>query len=433
MLDALMAGQVVRPRFGRHPRLNIWGPLEARLQSADLVVLGGLNEGGWPADPAPDPWMSRPMRESFGLPLPERRIGLAAHDFAQLICAREVVLTRAQKTEGTPTVPSRWLLRLETVLAGCGLIDAFRPDARWLGLQQGLIAADEHRPIDPPAPCPPVSARPRRLSVTRIETWVRDPYAVYARDILRLRPLDPLEADPGAAERGTIIHEALDRFLRAYPDALPDDALERLSAIGAEAFGATLARPAVRAFWWPRFERIARWFLSREAERRAMVAATATEISGRLEIDGPAGPFVLTATADRIDRLAGGGLVIIDYKTGAAPSDKQVWAGYAPQLPLEAAMAHRGGFDGIAAGPVEELAHWRLTGGNPPGEVRAIGGDLSELAAEAHDGLVKLIAAFDAAETPYYVIPNPARIPRFNDYEHLERLGEWPVEDGGAR
>ncbi|MCG8598516.1 MAG: PD-(D/E)XK nuclease family protein, partial [Verrucomicrobiales bacterium] len=354
LMDALMAGRTVRPRFGRHPRLAILGLLEARLQHADLVVLGGLNEGVWPADPAPDPWMSRPMRERFGLPLPERRIGLAAHDFAQLACASEVVLTRAQKSDGTPTVPSRWLLRLETVLQGCGLGEAFAPDTAWLGLQRGLAAVDAHRPMAAPAPTPPVEARPRRLSVTRIETWIRDPYGIYAREVLGLRPLDPLEADPGAADRGTIIHQALDDFQRAHPDSLPDDALARLLALGRAAFGPTLARPAVRAFWWPRFERIAAWFVKQEAGRRAAVTATATEVHGRIEIAGPAGPFTLTATADRIDRFADGGLSIVDYKTGAAPSDKQVWAGYAPQLPLEAVIAGQGGFEGVTPGPVAE-------------------------------------------------------------------------------
>ena len=432
MLEALMIGQVVRPRYGRHARLHIWGPLEARLQHADLVVLGGLNEGVWPADPAPDPWMSRPMRERFGLPLPERRIGLAAHDFAQLACASEVVLTRAQKSDGTPTVPSRWLLRLETVLQGCGLGEAFAPDTAWLGLQRGLAAVDAHRPMAAPAPTPPVEARPRRLSVTRIETWIRDPYGIYAREVLGLRPLDPLEADPGAADRGTIIHQALDDFQRAHPDSLPDDALARLLALGRAAFGPTLARPAVRAFWWPRFERIAAWFVKQEAGRRAAVTATATEVHGRIEIAGPAGPFTLTATADRIDRFADGGLSIVDYKTGAAPSDKQVWAGYAPQLPLEAVIAGQGGFDGVTPGPVAELAHWRLTGGSTPAEVRRIDGDLGELAAKARAILAGLVRAFDDPAMPYHVVPHPdpVRRPRFNDYEHLERMREWAASDG---
>jgi ATP-dependent helicase/nuclease subunit B len=431
MLEALMAGQAVRPRYGRHPRLHIWGPLEARLQQADLVVLGGLNEGVWPGDPAPDPWMSRPMQGKFGLPLPERRIGLAAHDFVQLAAAREVVLTRAEKTDGTPTVPSRWLLRLETVLKGCGLADDFAPDTSWLGLQRGLIAVDGHCPVDAPAPRPPVAARPRRLSVTRVETWMRDPYSIYAREILRLRPLDPLESDPGAADRGTIVHAALDRFLRDCPGALPADALDRLLAIGREVFAETIDRPAVRAFWWPRFARIAAWFVDREREGRAQVAASRTEVSGKYEIAAPAGPFTLSAHADRVDRSVHGRLSIIDYKTGAVPSAKQIEAGFAPQLPLEAVIAEAGGFADVAAAPVERLAHWRLSGGAPPGAILELGDDVSGLAAEAREKLLRLIAAFDDPATPYVSTPEPDWPPPYPEYDHLARLREWLGVAGG--
>jgi len=425
MLDALMAGQAVRPRYGRHPRLNIWGPLEARLQHADLIVLGGLNEGVWPGDPSPDPWMSRPMQDKFGLPLPERRIGLAAHDFVQLAAAPEVVLTRAEKTDGTPTVPSRWLLRLETVLRGCGMDDAFASDTRWLGYQKGLNAPGTHSPVSPPAPRPPVEARPRRLSVTRIELWMRDPYSIYAREILKLRPLDRLEADPGAAERGTMIHDALDEFLKQYPDALPVDAEARLIAIGEEKFGPALSRPAVRAFWWPRFVRIAHWFVAQERLERITIAASRTEVNGRHEISAPAGPFLLTAHADRIDRRVEGSLAIIDYKTGAVPSEKQIKAGYAPQLPLEAVIAEAGGFDDVPGAAVGRLAHWRLSGGEPPGVVREVKQDVPQLAAEARARLVALIAAFDSMETPYVSTPEPDWPPPYPEYDHLARLREW--------
>lgn len=430
MLDALMAGHAVRPRFGRHPRLNIWGPLEARLQHADLIVLGGLNEGVWPGDPSPDPWMSRPMQDAFGLPLPERRIGLAAHDFVQLAAAREVVLTRAEKTDGTPTVPSRWLLRLETVLQGCGAKDDFASDTSWLDLQRGLIAAGAHRPIAAPAPRPPVAARPRRLSVTRIETWMRDPYSIYARYVLRLSPLDPLEVDPGAADRGTMIHHALDAFLRAHPDGLPADAEARLLALGEKAFGAALARPAVRAFWWPRFVRIARWFIAEERAMRASIRYSRTEAAGQHEIAAPAGAFLLTANADRIDTLKSGGLSVIDYKTGGVPSPRQIEAGYAPQLPLEAVIAAAGGFAGVAASPVERLAHWRLSGGDPPGAVHEISGDITALAAAARDRLVRLIAAFDDPAAPYVSTPEPDWRLTYPDYDHLARVREWLLGGG---
>ncbi len=431
LLDGLLAGQVVRPRHGRHPRLAIWGPLEARLQQADLLILGGLNEGTWPAEPSADPWLSRPMRRAFGLPPAERRIGLAAPDFAQALGAPQVVLTRALRVEGTPTVPSRWLLRLDGLLRALGLSPEALWGGAWLDWGARLDAPGRSVPARPPAPCPPIGLRPRQLSVTQIEVWRRDPYAIYARHILKLRPLEPLDAEPGAAERGTMIHRALERFAAACPGALPADALERLLEIGRESFGAALSRPALWAFWWPRFERIAGWFLEREQERRPGLAALAAEVKGRLTLNGPLGPFLLTATADRIDRRRDGGLAIVDYKTGTLPSPRDIELGLAPQLPLEAAIAAAGGFAGLPAAAIAELAFWRLTGGDPPGEIKPLQGDPQALAEAALDGLRRLIAAFDDPATPYASMPDAQFAPRFSDYAHLARVMEWSAGGGG--
>ncbi|HLI10943.1 MAG TPA: double-strand break repair protein AddB [Alphaproteobacteria bacterium] len=429
----LLAGQVVRPRYGRHPRLAIWGPLEARLQHADLLILGGLNEGTWPPEPPIDPWMSRPMRVEFGLPEPERRIGLSAHDFAQACCAREVVLTRALKVEGTPTVPSRWLLRLDNLLGAAGLAWNERDAKRWLAWQRALDRHDGPvTPAPPPAPRPPVPARPRRLSVTEIGVWMRDPYAIYAHHVLKLRALEPLDADPGAADRGTFIHEALDLFLRSYPEALPGDAVEQLLSIGEKVFGPLLERPGIRAFWWPRFERIARWFVAAERARRPILAESRSETPGTLVFEAPAGPFTLSAKADRIDRLKAGGLAIIDYKTGATPSPAEIELGLSPQLPLEAAMAQEGAFHGVAPAAVKELAFWRLSGGEPPGEERRFVVDAAELAREAFIGLLGLVSAFDDPSTPYAACPRPDHAPAFSDYEHLARVKEWSTVNGGS-
>ncbi len=315
LFESLLTGPVVRPPYG-HPRLFIWGLLEARLQHADRLVLGGLNEGIWPREAQSDPWLSRPMRQSFGLPPPERRIGIAAHDFAQAMGAREVFLTRAARGEGTPTVPSRWLLRLDAVLHESAL-------GQYLSYAAGgwarMIDQADRIQVREPAPRPPVRVRPRRLSVTEIETWMRDPYAIYAKHVLKLTALDPLDADPGPAERGIYIHKALDRFLHAFPGPLPADARDRLIAFGREAFGAALDRPFVRAFWWPRFEKIAEWFVAEERARRAGIAASIAECKGRLVLPAARAPFELIARADRIDRLKDGGLAIIDFKTGTVP------------------------------------------------------------------------------------------------------------------
>lgn len=424
---------VVRPRYGRHPRLHIWGPLEARLQQADLMIVGGLNEGTWPADPGADPWMSRPMRRDFGLPAQERRIGLAAHDFQQIVCAPDVLLTRSTKVDGTPTVPSRWLVRLRTALQAAGTDLPVADGAALLAIGEALDGANDSvaGPAPPPEPRPPVTARPRELSVTQVETWVRDPYAVYARHILKLKALEPIDAAPDAAERGTAIHTALDRFVRDTAAGLPNDALDRLLAHGREAFGPMLDRPAVRAFWWPRFERIARWFLDRETERRQTIATVATEVSGALSFAGPQGPFTLRAKADRIDRLPDSGLAIIDYKTGAAPSRTDLETGYAPQLPLEAAMAAAGAFAGIDGADVEALSVWRLRGIHPAGEIKDFNVDVAAVAEDARAGLQGFIALFDDPATPYFARPKPDVAPRFSDYEHLARLKEWALVDGG--
>ena len=426
LLDSLMAGWTVRPRFGQHPRLSILGLLEARLQHADLVVLGGLNEGIWPPEPQPDPWLSRPMRENFGLPTPERRIGLTAHDFVQTFAAPEVILTRANKTEGQPSVPSRWLTRLDAVLRGAGTEDLLLPEeSHWRKLRTLLNQPEKMVTLAPAAPCPPVAARPRRLSVTQIETWMRDPYAIFARHILRLRPLDPIDADPGAAERGIFIHTALDRFVEAYPGALPADALQQLLSFGEVAFGVSLGRPTVRAFWWPRFIRIAHWFLVQENRRRNGLVQSASEVRGHLTLEGPEGSFVLSAVADRIDRRAEGGFEIIDYKTGAVPQRSDVNLGFSPQLALEAAILQQGGFAAIPAGLVAKLAYWRLSGGETPGKEHPVPGDPITLSADAMDGLRNLVAAFDNPSTPYVAIPRPEWAPRYNDYAHLARVLEW--------
>lgn len=433
LLDVLMIGRAVRPSFGSHPRLAIWGLLEARLQHVDLVILGGLNEGTWPPDVGSDPWMSRPMRKDFGLPSPERRIGLTAHDFQQAFCAPEVVMTRSTRVDGTPTVPSRWLMRLEKLLIGLesaagDLLLEKGPWLYWQSLQDHPGAPP--KPIDPPAPRPPVAARPRQLSVTQIETWMRDPYSIYARHILKLRALPILDAAPDAADYGILIHDSLDAFSEKFPDSLPDDALDQLVQIGDKQFETVLKHPGVWAFWWPRFLRIAEWFVGLEAERRQEIARVHSEVEGVFETSGPGGRFKLTAKADRVDELKEGGLRIIDYKTGAPPSKREVAAGFAPQLPLEAVIAEDGGFAGIGAKPVRDLDYWRLRGSNPAGEVSSAGDDPAELAAEAKQGLEALIRLFDDVETPYEARPRPDAAPKYSDYEHLARVKEWASSEG---
>lgn len=434
VLDNLMAGRAVRPRFGRHPRVHIWGLMEARLQRADLMILGGLNEGSWPPDARPSPWMSRPMISKFGLALPERRIGLTAHDFVQGFNAPEVLLTRSERVDGTPTVPSRWLLRLDNRLEALGHkegIDGSGDLAHWFDL---LDQPDDTTPrtVSAPAPTPPVEARPRQLSVTRIETWIRDPYAIFAERILRLRSLDPLDADPGAADRGTLIHKALESFIDAMPPGdLPDDALEQLTHIGRDVFDNVLVRPGIRAFWWPRFLRIAEWFVTYERDRRLKgIITLGNEAKGEMEVPSLGGTFKLTATADRIDRLIDGSLAVLDYKTGQPPSKNQVESGLVPQLSLEAVMAGAGAFENLDAALVEDLIYIRLSGGRVPGEEKRLKLEVSEVADNALSGLKRLITAFDNPATPYRSRPRPMFKSRFGDYDHLARVREWASAEG---
>ncbi len=345
-----------------------------------------------------------------------------------------MVLTRASRVEGAPTVPSRWLLRLGTVLKGANLLDSMMArgawgDSRWSGWQRSLDASGGAVPrAVRPEPRPPVAARPRTLRLTEIGTWMRNPYAIYARHVLALKPLDPVDADPGAAERGTILHKALHEFLKVYPDGMPKDALPKLLDAGRAAFGSALERPGVAAFWWPRFERVARWFV--ESASQPGVRTLATEVAGQFEITAPAGPFMLRARADRIDRLPDGGLAVIDYKTGGVPAKKDVEAGIEPQLPLEALIASAGGFEGVPEGVVVELAYWRLTGRDPAGEIKPLDGDPMTAAAEALEGLSALIAAFDDPDQPYAAHPDPDRPVPYDDYAHLARVKEWAVEEG---
>ena len=435
LLDALLEGQAVRPRYGQHPRLFIWGPLEARLQQADRIILGGLNEGVWPASVNADPWLSRPMRRRFGLSAPERRIGLSAHDFVQLASGPDVILTRSRRQEGAPAAPSRWWLRIENLLTGMKAQSALDSNTPWTELAILLDAPASLKPQLPPRPRPPVAARPRSLSISDIATLIRDPYAIYARHVLGLRRLDPLDTEIGAAERGTVIHQILDKFVRAHPAQLSLDDLAGLREIGRQHFDALLSRPGVRAFWKPRFDDIAGWFLNWDMINRQRGATPiGLEVSGEREFAAPAGPFRVRAIADRIDRTASGGLAIYDYKTGSNPTDKQIEAGFAPQLPLEGAIAQSGGFANIAPAEVEKLALLRIRGIDPAGEEKQIpkkDADPGETIEQAWRGLCELIACFDDPDTAYVSRRAPMFVHDKGDYDHLARVREWSGAENG--
>lgn len=432
-LTVLMAGVTVRPRYGTHPRLAILGQLEARLLHADTVILGGLNEGVWPPDPGHDPWMSRPMRKAFGLPPPERSIGLAAHDFVQGFCAQHSVLTRCLRLDNAPTTPARWLQRLDTVLQASG-IGLPAPSVPWDSLAAAMDRSAVPAPCRRPEPRPPLDRRPAALPVTQIETWLQDPYSIYAKYILGLRRLDDLERAPDASSRGMFLHHVLNDFARDYPDALPEDAARVLTDRGYRHFQSLMDDSGFWRYWLPRFGRIAHWLARHESKWRQTAKPVKTEVAGAVALDAAGGPFTLTARADRIDRMKAGGYAIIDYKTGGAGlSAAAMKNGRAPQLPLEGLILNGGGFGEGARGRTDYLGYWKLTGGVREGdEITITGEDVDAAIEAARQGLMALILAFRDPATPYLSLPDPERVPRFQDYAHLARVQEWSVADDAA-
>lgn len=436
----LLGGQSARPQMPGTGRVAILGLLEARLIGADRFILAGLNEGIWPPETRNDPWLSRPMRREVGLPPPERRIGLAAHDFAQALAHPDVVVTRSLKTGGVPATMARWLQRIAAVTG---------PEAWRMITQRGEALLATARllddapylcPVSAPAPKPALHLRPDRLSVTQIETLLRDPYAIYARKILKLNPLDPVAMEPGAADRGTVIHDVVANFVAAGIDPAAPDARDRLIALGRAAFAALPDTPQVKAFWWARFERAADWFLGFERRRRPYVAASHVERKGELVWTTAANRrFMLTGRADRIDRLTHGGYAVLDYKTGQLPGVDETAANFAPQLPLEAAMLEMGAFEDIPPGPATSLVYVRLSGGTLPGEEREVGQpkdgrSAQRLGQDMLAELKKLIDRFEDENTPYTSRDHPKFRRRPNgDYDHLARVREWSLgaDEGG--
>jgi ATP-dependent helicase/nuclease subunit B len=443
LLDAILEGAVVRSRRalrGRdgfeHPRVFIWGLLEARLQSADVIVLGGLAEGIWPPAPEPGPWLSRPMRAKVGLPSPESAVGQAAHDFVSACCAAAtVVLSCPARRDGAPAVPARWLTRLDAFLAGRDLALPEHPASAWARAMD--LPSGPPVPVRPPQPRPPPHLRPRKLSVTAVETWLRDPYAIYARHILRLQALAPLDQATDAADYGSIVHDGLHRFLRTHGAEWPSDCAARLCQAMAVALAEAGLRPALQAWWAPRLARIAEWVADTETGRRrdSPPLAIASEVAGGITLSLPGGAFHLHGRADRIERHADGALVIVDYKTGRPPSQTEVDAGLAPQLLLEAAIAAEAGFGDGLEGAAASLVYWHLTGGIDAGKAYPLfkkeADRIPAAVAAAREKLCALIDAFDRPERAYLSRPHPARGSRFSDYEQLARVAEWAwVGDG---
>ena len=436
VMNALLAPEIVKPGQGADPRVSIWGALEARLQSVDTLVIGGLNEGTWPGKPQPARFMSRLMKTGIDLSPPERRIGQSAHDFVMAACTPNVLLTRSARAGDAPAVPSRWLQRLIT-FAGPEQADRLRQrGARMIAWGRALDDAPEVPLAPRPEPRPPVSARPKRFSVTEIETLRRDPYAIYARKVLGLQPLDPLVRDPGAAERGTLFHEILHRFAASDVDPRDTPARDILIAKGRECFAEVALPPDVEAIWWPRFLALSQGLIDWESGRADSILSRHAELQARPVDVGDSG-VALSGYADRIDLLPGGGgpaggmADIIDYKTGSSPSKAQAHTLLAPQLALEGALLLRGAFVDIGKLMPADLAFVRLKADGKVDhesilQLMSSRKQAEAMSEEAWSRLEKLLLHYADPTKGYKSRALPFREGDTDgDYDHLARVLEW--------
>jgi ATP-dependent helicase/nuclease subunit B len=431
LLDALLEGHVIRrPRSkDGHPRIAIWGVQEAMLQTVDTAILGGLVEGVWPSLPEPGPWLSRPMRKAAGLPSPERQIGAAAHEFFALGSGcKTVIFSAPTRRDRAPAVPARWLTRLDALLAATGQSLDPHPAAAWAA-QLDTPALRIQRPK--PAPRPASHLRPTTLSISDIATLIADPYAIYARHILRISQLDPLDEESDPSLFGNIVHKGLQNFFAVGRNFDAPDAAAELTLALQIAMRGERPRAALENWWAARLERIAGWIIDAERERRINnpPVAMALEIEGILPV---AGGFTLKGRADRIEKRADGSVFIMDYKTGAPPDEKKVESGAAPQLPLEAVMAQAGAFGAALQGPVTELGFWKLSGRNTNGEDRPLFAKdparLRQVIDTAAEKLPALFQKFALETTPYLARPHPSRSTYDDPYHGVSRRGEWGGE-----
>lgn len=430
VMTALVATETVKPSVQSDSRVFIWGALEARLQTVDMLVLGGLNEGSWPRRAEADRFMSRIMKSGMSLEPPERRIGLAAHDFAMAMGAENILLTRSARAGDAPSVPSRWLQRLITC---AGEEAAKEMRARGDELVTWARAMDESENIPfarRPEPKPPIDARPRHFSVTEIESLRRDPYAIYAKKILKLAPLDPPVRDPGVAERGTLFHDILHRFTTEDVDLQSQNAIERLIRIGKQCFDEAALPGDVHALWWPRFKAMAPELVDWERTCRIDVASRNAEAQAQALPVGTTG-VTLSARADRIDTRPAGRADILDYKTGSTPSKGQAHTLVSPQLALEGALLRRGAFTDIGAQEPAELAYVRLKANGKVAEESILEYNRQlrspvEISEDAWRRLDMLLQHYNDPASGYLSRALPFREGDTDgDYDHLARVLEW--------
>ncbi len=436
--EAVMQRMIAAPDAPEHPRIAIFGPLEARLQRRDRMILASLNEGSWPKPAAADAFLNRTLRKRLGLPDPDERIGLSAHDFAQMANAPEVILLRARRVDDKPAVASRWLWRLRTLAAGgvggreaADALLAPAADADPLVWARALRHVDKVTPAKPPAPTPPVEARDlTRFSPSRVVKLIRDPYADYAQKVLRLEPLRSVSEDVDARERGTAVHKAIELF--------EEEANEMsISALIEQELNKAGAAEELIRLEMPMWERAGAAYLRWSAERKPRRADAVTEKKTSITFESSAGTVTLKATADRVERMKDGTLAIIDFKTGQPKKAAQVETGLEPQLALEAAIGARASFGHLPAAPASELIYFQIsmsaatlkdTNGKP---LQFNSGSTREIAEKALEGLKGLIELYANPAQPYYSKPRVEFIWNVADYDRLARRAEWSADEGG--
>lgn len=436
IMQALSAGHAVKPGALSHPRLFIFGTLEARLQNVDTLILGSLNEGSWPGQTANNPFISRMMKTEIGLEPPERRIGQLAHDFEMANGTRHLIYSRALRQGSTPTVASRWLQRL-LALGGEHFEEQLRErGARFVYWAGQIDYGDSQATAQRPSPRPPRELQPKSYSFSEVGRLRRDPYAIYARRVLRLDPVDTFNRDPGAAERGTLYHKIIDRFVREDHIAGTPEAAAAMEIILNELFDMEKLPPHIDAVWRPRFREVARAFMNWEAGRQPDIQKRLTEVRGGVELDGI--DIRLTGVADRIDIKGPNSADIIDYKTGYNPSPTQARVLLDPQLALEAAALKAGAFRDAGSLVPNDLLYVRLRPGtrflvdrvNNEEAKSDKAKSAMQLAEESIDQLVKFVTLLQSGERGFTSRLIPAQQFDFGgDYDHLARVAEWATAD----
>ncbi|MEZ5690757.1 MAG: double-strand break repair protein AddB [Rickettsiales bacterium] len=425
LFDSLLADETYRPFLNIHPRLHILSPVEARLQNYDYVILGGLNEGVWPQNQKTDSWMSRAQRDELGLPPHEKIIGQGAHDFSGWLFAKEVLLTRAKKDSGVPTMPSRWWVRMTTLLSSRHP-EKFRGMSKYSYFAKAKEYIEKPANIDlisAPSPRPPISSRPNKLPVTAVDKWIKEPYYIYARYILNLKKLDDLDRQPNSADFGIMVHKVMEKFNKDYQGKInKNDIRGYILGLFEAELKEFANKPSVVCLWRPRFIAVIDWLASQEESRRKNVNSVIySEVNSSYSCDIDDKKFTLTARIDRLELLEDGSYILVDYKTGNIPKQSDIKKGEANQLPLSSFIVKNGDCYAnsikLKNSDVSRMEYWRIVPDKT--EINVANTDADKAMCE----FVNLTREFNNEDMPYKV--REFSDDAYNDYEHLIRRSEW--------